>query len=271
MAFSADEADVFGRAAAGTDTELPLFNRAAAGSDVASAEASALMARRDAARVTLRAVFDGACVFGLGDCLRIDDLPYAPATSFVVTRLEERIDAVGGHVVEIATAPPPEPVREPWAETVWGRVSANQDPDGAGRIRCTLPTLGDVETGWLPLLRPLAGQDWGFAFVPAVGDDLLLLCPGGRAEHGVALGAVGGLRPLHLDAGEAARIGLRSAGGQALTLDDPAAAIRLETADGTRLEIDPSGARLHAAGDLTLEAPGGNVTIRGRRIDFVRG
>ena len=39
---------------------------------------------------------------------------------------------------------------------------------------------------------------------------------------------------------------------------------------GNYLELTPGGVRLHAATDLTLEAPGRRVLVRGRAIDFER-
>ena len=240
IAVGLDEAKAFGRAGGSPGDSLPLFNLSAANSDVAIAEASALMRQRDAARVSLRAVFDGTYEFGLGDRLSLvrTGEAYLPEISYVVTRLEERIDAVAGHIVEISTAAPPIVLESGVAEAIWGRVVANNDPEGAGRIRCRLPTLGDTETGWIVLLRPMVSDGYGFAFVPSLGDDVLLLCPGGRAEHAVALGAMGGLRRLHLDAGDAARFGLRSRGNQQLAFDDDRLAIRLETTSGSIFELE---------------------------------
>ena len=271
FAFGLDEAAAHGSAGVAADGEMPMFNLAAADAEDASAVAAAEMARRDAARVSLRAILDGGASFGLGDRLAVEGATYPLAAPLAVTRLEERIDAEAGHVVKISTEPPPAAPPEPFAEAVWGQVAACDDPDGAGRVRCRLPTLGDVETGWLQVLRPMAGNGAGFAFVPGLGDDVLLLCPGGRPEHGIVLGSMAGSRRLHLDASEGGRFGLRSPEGLALAFNDPDGAIEVATAGGTSLRLDRRGARLVAAGDLTLEAPGGTVTIRARRVDFEDG
>ena len=271
LAFGLDEAAAFGAAGVPVGGEMPWFNLAVADADDAAAVAAAEMARRDAARVSLRAILDGDAALGLGDRLAVEGAPYPLAGPLAVTRLEERIDAEGGHVVEISTAPPPAAPPEPFAEAVWGQVAACDDPDGAGRVRCRLPTLGEVETGWLQVLRPMAGNGAGFAFAPGPGEDVLLLCPGGRPEHGVVLGSMAGSRRLHLDAAGGGRFGLRSPEGLALGFDDPDGAIEIATPGGTSLRLDGRGARLVAAGDLTLEAPGRTVTIRARRVDFEDG
>jgi hypothetical protein len=77
-------------------------------------------------------------------------------------------------------------------------------------------------------------------------------------------------------------------GGQRLQLDDTANSARLETRKNTDLRLSPGFARIHngsgsyveldgkqvsvhAADNLVLEAPGGQVTIRGANIDFEEG
>ena len=63
----------------------------------------------------------------------------------------------------------------------------------------------------------------------------------------------------------------RTAGGHLLRLDDAGRTLRLEDGEGSYLELTPSGVRLHAKAPLDIEAPGQDVVIRGRAVDFRRG
>jgi phage baseplate assembly protein gpV len=256
----------------GGGADLPILDLAAASANEALATAAAEMTRRDAGRSVLRAVLDGATAVRLGERLEIA----APGSTFgpvAVTRLEERIDAVGGHVVELSTEPPPPALAAAAAAAFPGRVVANDDPDGLGRVRVALPGAGDVESGWLQVVRPMTGAGRGFVFAPAVGDVLLVLAPGGRPEHGFALGALNGRTPVALNggAGDATRFGFITAAGHRLVFDDDARTARLEVPDGSGCEFAPDGVTITAAGDLTLAAPGRRVLIRAGRIDLVRG
>jgi hypothetical protein len=57
-------------------------------------------------------------------------------------------------------------------------------------------------------------------------------------------------------------------GGQRLSFDDDRNALRIDTADGSHLELAEAGLQIHAHADMTLEAPGRTITIRGASIQF---
>ena len=61
-----------------------------------------------------------------------------------------------------------------------------------------------------------------------------------------------------------------SPGGQRVHLDDTAQRLRLESADGSCLELAPGRTLLQSSGPMTLEAPGQRLTIRAQFIDFER-
>jgi len=50
-----------------------------------------------------------------------------------------------------------------------GFVVDNNDPDGTGRIRARVPTLGDLDTGWAMPSAPYSGDGVGLFMVPPVG------------------------------------------------------------------------------------------------------
>ncbi|MEM9853595.1 MAG: phage baseplate assembly protein V [Pseudomonadota bacterium] len=271
FAFGLEEADAFGANGLGTKNDLPLFNVQAGSADEALEIASAEMAQRDAARVTLRAVFEGADAPALAQPLEIA----APETDvpgpLVVTRVEHRLDASAGHIAEISTAPPPLFDGAQMPRSFWGIVVDNDDPLNAGRLRCKLPQFGDVETDWLQVTRAMAGPGRGFAYVPTTGDKVLIHSPSGRPEHGVVLGALTGRDALALDAGDGERFGFVTGAGHRLTFDEGRGEAELEVPSGSRCTLGPKGIALSAQGDLTLEAPGRRVLILGDRIDFERG
>lgn len=53
------------------------------------------------------------------------------------------------------------------------------------------PAEGEAaETGWLPVWSPWIGQSWGFFSPPNVGDQVLVLFPGGDGQIGLVVGGI---------------------------------------------------------------------------------
>ncbi|NSX55757.1 phage baseplate assembly protein V [Parasulfitobacter algicola] len=273
FAFGLDNADAYGQSSTDADAELPIFNLATCNEDEALCLATAEMTHRDASRVVLRAIFDGSHIFQLGERLDVTDLGFDTAGPMVISQIEERIDAVSGHIVEISTCPPPLCADRQQPKFAWATVLDNDDPANTGRVRCSLPTHGDAETAWLQVLRPMAGAGRGFAYVPAIGDQVMILSNTNRLEHGFVIGAMNAQDTLAVQngAGDAKRFGFYSVAGHALSFDDDSKEAKLKAPDGSSCTLGPDGIALSAKGDLTLEAPGGTVTIRGAAIDLERG
>jgi hypothetical protein len=74
-----------------------------------------------------------------------------------------------------------------------------------------------------------------------------------------------------VEGGSVRRYTLLTPGGHRLRLDDEGRTLRLEDGTGSYLEMTPGGVRLHSKVALDIEAPGQDVVIRGRAIDFRRG
>jgi uncharacterized protein (DUF2345 family) len=53
-------------------------------------------------------------------------------------------------------------------------------------------------------------------------------------------------------------------------MDDSGSSIRLENSGGSYVELTPNRMILHAATDLTLQAPGRSISIQAKAIDFER-
>ncbi|SEM29549.1 Rhs element Vgr protein [Aquimarina amphilecti] len=82
--------------------------------------------------------------------------------------------------------------RTPKSETQVATVTANDDPEGIGRIKVQLnwqKPLG-VYTPWLRVMTPHSGGDKGFHFIPEVGEEVLIGFEGGNAERPFVLGAL---------------------------------------------------------------------------------
>ncbi len=121
------------------------------------------------------------------------------------------------------------------------------------------------------MLRPLARDAGGFAYVPGSGTDVAILASDHTLADGVVIGSLPGTRRLPLDCGDNRRLAVLSESGQSLVMDDDASSVTLQSDGGTQLILNPDGGRLTAHGDLILEAPGRTIKIRADRIDFERG
>lgn len=80
----------------------------------------------------------------------------------------------------------------PKSDTQVATVTANNDPEGLGRIRVQLDwqkSLG-VYTPWLRVMTPHSGGDKGFHFIPEVGEEVLIGFEGGNAERPYVMGAL---------------------------------------------------------------------------------
>jgi uncharacterized protein involved in type VI secretion and phage assembly len=88
-------------------------------------------------------------------------------------------------------------VMRPKAERDWsgglviGLVTNNQDPESLGRVRVKFSALGDdIESTWARMALPGAGPDAGMAFLPQVGDEVVVAFEHGDARRPIVLGAL---------------------------------------------------------------------------------
>ena len=263
-----------------SDGTVQLAGRRVDNAKAAEAVARGELDRRTGAEVTFWAIAEGNPQLVPGRPVEVEGAVKDFCGRYVLTAVEHRIDGTSGYVTELTTEPPSLPLdrsprtrREPGLDAAWGKVIRVDDPDGLGRVRATLPARGDLETGWLEVVCPGAGNGKGLVALPDVGDRVLILLLDGEAGHGVVLGGLHGPRKVRdsgVDGGRVRRYNLRTAGGQSLMLDDSADTVRLENSRGTWVELGPKAVRLHAAADLTIEAPGRKLKIRAKTIDFER-
>ena len=244
----------------------------------ADAAAQALLDTRAAATATLWAVAEGDPQLRPGTVVEVDGLAADVTGAYCLTAVTHHVDDRAGYTCELSSAPPDPPTGTGDAATgtlaVLGVVSDVDDPDGLGRVALTLPAYGDVATGWLPVVCPSAGPDRGLASLPDVGDRVLALLDRADPAHGSVVGGLYGTDTPPgppVEGGEVRRHAWRTAGGHELALDTAAdGGLALRDARDSRLSLAADLVELHAAADLTIQAPGRTIRIRAAAIDFER-
>lgn len=259
---------------AGSDLgEALVVNEMLPDDDHAAALAQAELDLRAAREVTFWGVADGDPRLRPGAVVEVSGLGENADGAHVLTEIRHTIDERRGFVSEMSTAPPEPHVRPRSSVATLGEVTSVSDPDDRGRVQVRLTGFGDVETDWLGVVVPGAGQDKGLIALPDVGDTVLVVLPRGDGQGVVVGGLYGKTAPpdAGVDGGAVRRYTLRTPGGQIVTLDDVTKKLRLEDETGSYIELTPQRVIVHAAVDLAIEAPGRAVTVTGKTIDFKRG
>jgi phage baseplate assembly protein gpV len=153
---------------------------------------------------------------------------------------------------------------------VVGLVIDNVDPDDQGRVKLGFPWLPDsMQSGWAPVVRPMAGKDRGFWYAPEVDDEALVAFEHGDINHPMVLGFLhnGVDTPPKQGVDESVRR-VKSVAGHVLELDDRPGkeSVRLHTDRGHQLELhDASGyTELHTSTghELRMENTPGSIELR---------
>ncbi|GAA4468842.1 phage baseplate assembly protein V [Phytohabitans houttuyneae] len=257
--------------AVGTEAERLLVDRAGRGDAEVQAAAQVELDTGTAAAVSVSGVAGGSALLRPGARVRLSGIAPALAGTYVLTEVTHTVDATG-YLTRFGTRPPRPAVPRRTAALTLGTVTAVDDPDGYGRVKVRLPALGDLDAGWLGVLCPGAGPDRGLVALPDVDDTVLVALPHGEPAAGIVLGGLyGAVEPPDpgIDGGRVRRWSMRTAGGQSLLVDDAEQSLILRNKAGSRVELGDGEVRLHAAGDLVIQAPGRGITIRAATVDFV--
>ena len=140
---------------------------------------------------------------------------------------------------------------------VVGLVTDVQDPEGLGRIRLQLPTLGEnVESGWARVARALAGPELGAWFQPEIGDEALVAFQNDDIRFPVVLGYLwnGDNAPPSSEPSE--RI-LKTVSGHTLTFNDSGGdeSITVEDASGfNKIVLNKDGISFETSKDFSVKA-----------------
>jgi uncharacterized protein involved in type VI secretion and phage assembly len=240
----------------------------------AEAIAQAELDRRSAAEVTVTGIADGNLGLVPGARVALAGVAASLGGTYVVSTVTHRIDRRAGFVSSFSSAPPSRRARVPGPTCAWGVVTQIDDPESLGRVRVALPAFNHIETEWMGVVAAGAGSGKGFVALPDAGDHVLVLFPGDDRSEGVVIGGLYGVNgppEYGVDAGVVRRRTLFTPAGHKLQIDDARGSIRLEDATGSFLELSPQQIALHGTVDLTIEAPGRAVIIRGASVDFQRG
>lgn len=73
-----------------------------------------------------------------------------------------------------------------------GVVTSIEDKDGLGRVKVRLLNRGtsDIETGFIRVMTPMAGKEWGMFFFPEVNDEVVVGFFDGDISSPVVLGSL---------------------------------------------------------------------------------
>ncbi|MGH9882054.1 MAG: phage baseplate assembly protein V [Pyrinomonadaceae bacterium] len=241
----------------------------------AEALAQAELDLRVARQVTFWGVAEGNPELQPGTPVKIENVAKSLTGRYILTSVDHTFDCVKGFVSTLSTTPPARPARPRGAVAALAIVTHVDDPEGYGRVQVKLPTYNEVETDWMGVLTPGAGLGKGLLALPDVDDTVLVIFPHGDPAQGVVLGGLYGMWTREewdwgVDGSAVKRYTLRTPGGQRVRLDDAKQVIRLENSDGSYIEMSPEKVMLHAQRDLEIEAPGRNVVLRAKKIDFQR-
>lgn len=145
-------------------------------------------------------------------------------------------------------------------------VTNNDDPEDRGRVKLKYPWLGDdVESFWARIAMPGAGPDYGMAWVPQVGDEVLVGFEHGDIRFPYVLGGLWNGKdaaPLGdrlLDAGNVKRSGFVSRKGHMFVFfdGDDESGVAILSQDGKfKVSLNETKGQLHikADGKLVIEA-----------------
>jgi uncharacterized protein involved in type VI secretion and phage assembly len=119
---------------------------------------------------------------------------------------------------------------------VVGIVTNNNDPDKAGRVKLTLPSLSDVESFWAPVGLPAGGNERGISMLPVPGDQVIVAFENGDPSYPYVIGSIfnGKDKP-----------------GSELALTDGSFALRSD-----------HKANVHTREDITIQVDNGKLDIK---------
>lgn len=241
------------------------------------AAAVAAMAQSDLDRAVARSILANGEALGdvrlaPGRPVMVSGVADGVAGRHVIASALHQIDARRGYVTSFSTEPPQRGSRPRTPLVTLGLVTDTLDPEARGRCRVQLPALGETLAPWLAVMIAGAGSGKGAAVFPETGDQVLVLCPDGDPAYGVVLGGLYGDKdlPRGFSNQRPRPFVLRTGNGQRLELSSTSAMVRLATSAGSLLELLPGQARLAAASDLVIEAPGKTITFRASFINFER-
>jgi uncharacterized protein involved in type VI secretion and phage assembly len=160
-------------------------------------------------------------------------------------------------------------------------VSDNQDPEGQGRVKVTLPWSPDTSGGryeaWARLATMMGGNNRGSWFIPDVGDEVLIVFEGGDPKRPYVIGGLwngtdsppasmdsnntqkvlrsrNGVKLTLDDTNGQEKLVLETPGGQKMTLKDGPGTVEIVDSNGNSIKLEPSGITITAVAKVTINA-----------------
>ncbi len=233
--------------------ELVLPNMSAPEIGRAQVLAQAEADRRAFSTVTFWGVARGDAALMPGVSVEVTGVNRRLEDRYVLTEVTHVVDGRFGYISEINTNLPQIPIQKRSPITTLGIVT-KIDGD-KGRMRVGLPAFGEVESDWLPVLTPGAGNGKGLIALSDVDDKVLVLFTNVTTGQGVVLGGLyGGAAPPDdggVSGGQVRRYTVVTPRGQKFQMDDDGNVIRLENRAGSYIEL-----------------AGADIVIAGKSVDF---
>jgi uncharacterized protein involved in type VI secretion and phage assembly len=152
-----------------------------------------------------------------------------------------------------------------------GQVTDNQDPNGLGRVRATVPdVLGADESGWALPCAPFGGDSVGFYALPSVGARVWVEFERGDPDYPIWTGCFWGAqsqRASGVQSSPEQMLLLQTSGGQKVTLDDTNNQIILETSGGQKITLSSNGIVLDNGSGAKVELSNSKVSVNSGALE----
>jgi phage baseplate assembly protein V len=226
--------------------------------------------RRMARERTIVGVATGDPALRPGTRIDVQNVKNSLEGVYVLTDVVHNIDMQNGYTTQFSTKPPPAPKKSRGTIITLGIVTYVHRE--TAKIKAILPGYGDrIETDWMDIVVVGAGNGKGLVVMPQPDDRVLVLLPHEDPSKGIVLGGLYSQKLTPPGSGKHKFTWpyiVQTAAGHTIILDDETGKIRFQNVDGSYLDLSPESVHLHAKQDLTIEAPGRSIAIRGKQIDF---
>ena len=158
-----------------------------------------------------------------------------------------------------------------------GVVTNNQDPDGLGRVKVSLPWLSDEdESNWARVVTPMAGNERGIYFLPEVDDEVLVAFEHGQMEFPFVIGALwngNDKPPASNDDGENNERTIKSRSGHIIRFLDKEGEEKIEIIDKSEknsivISSSDDTITITAESDLTIQSNSGTLKLSGNGVEI---
>lgn len=160
-----------------------------------------------------------------------------------------------------------------------GIVTSNQDPMNMGRVKVTFPWMHDTEESWWArLVKPYAGKERGWFFMPEVGDEVLVAFELGDIHQPLVVGSTWNgedepPEPGDPDGSNHHKV-IETRSGHKLHFDDTPGEEFIELNDSSLNNVvrwdtkNDSISITAATGDIFVKAPQGTINLLAKDIQM---